>query len=187
MYNLNQQLTAGFDCVNFTFTNLHGVEDVTTNVFDTQQYLYDEPQFKITGTMGYNQWNQDSLMCPKLIKSIKILTYSIIAGAVTPSPNPLQNINMYYQNLQGTVYSYWKEVNTTINQYQSLPYIVMVDFDYKKKEFTLSGDTYISNYTFPRMTITSFNIEFQEIPNVEGILFGNNKGVVWNNKIDLNS
>lgn len=72
------------------------------------------------------------------------------------------------------------------NQYQSLSNIILVDFDYKNKEFTFSGDTYIANYTFPTQTITSFNIEFQEIPNVEGLLFGNNKGVVWNNQIDIN-
>lgn len=190
LINFNDK-TDGFDCVNFTFKNTSNFP-ITVDLFDTQTYLYNIPDlfnppalsFEIGGTMNYNQWNQDSLMAPKLIKSIKIMTYSVNgSGVITPSATPLQNLNTYYQNVTGETYTHYKHVVTLVDAYQKQSYIVKVDFDDTEKEFVLNGDNYIAQYTFPRNSLTQFNIEFAELPNVDHILFGNNKGIIANNQI----
>ena len=174
------QSSKGFSVVYFTFRNTS--VPVTYDLFNTQQYINSNVTFNISGTMDYNQWNQDSLMMPKILKSIKIITYIIVGGVTVASNTPLQSLNTYYMNVEGQIYSTWKSVKTLISPNQFQQNMSIVEFDADNKEFILNGDSYINNYTFPASSITTMNIEFKE-SGIEGLLWGD----TTKNVVEINS
>ena len=121
-------------------------------------------------------------MMPKILKSIKIITYIIVGGVTVASNTPLQSLNTYYMNVEGQIYSTWKSVKTLISPNQFQQNMSIVEFDADNKEFILNGDSYINNYTFPASSITTMNIEFKE-SGIEGLLWGD----TTKNVVEINS
>lgn len=144
--------------VEFTFTanaettfdlfNANTLTNVPTSNFPPPQDFY----ISSGSTVNYNQFVRDTLVTPKLIRRITII--SDTASYLT------QPLNMVYRDANGNYCSVPKIVNNyfSVNQYQTF-----INVEMQPMEMILDNNTIISQYNFPASSSVKFVMYYKEI------------------------